>query len=424
MDDNVEEDLYESEDPCSDTEPASDPDTTGTITDQEHLLHAIDSHDISTAQQLLCTKRISPDFEHEGISPICRVVSLGQEDMLELLISNGCSLTIPSQRDTIWLRHPIHLAASKGHQNIVGRLAECGVDINSKDSDHRTPLHWAATYGHTETVRVLLDKGAVVNVTQCDGFTPLHAATCVGRDKVCKMLIDYGADVNKADADGWNALHTAVCYGQTHVVELLVDNQASVRSVTLDQNTTLHLAASSGYLGVMEILLSHNLDLNRKNMHRFTPFHLALYHGKIDAAKLLLKYGADIQTSDSSGHSPLYLATTRMDVNLVQLLLEAGYDFSKEKWIHNNRFPFVVTKMPVLCDLLKDTASNPRTLQDLICFKIRKVITGNIVPKIETLPIPRSLRDKLAFRCGHFSLQNNSQKTVFYSSIESAWVLS
>ncbi|XP_033737986.1 ankyrin repeat and protein kinase domain-containing protein 1-like [Pecten maximus] len=399
-----------------------DSDSENEMTDEDSLLQAIEKNDLAKAENLLGIKGVSPNFERRGRSPICRVACLGYNDMLELLISKQSCLTTSCQGDTMWLRHPIHLAASKGFPNIVKRLVECGVDINSKDSDHRTPLHWAATYGHTDTAQLLLQKGAVVNVTQTDGFTPLHAATCLGHLNVCKVLIDNGADVNRVDAEGWTALHTAVCYGQPQVVELLLENRSTVKALTLDQNTTLHVAASSGYLSVMEILLTHDLDLNRRNMQGFTPFHLAFYHSKIDACKLLIKHGVDIQTTDLNGQSPLYLAAARMNVKLVHLLLESGYDFSKEKWIRDKQFPFVVQKLPALCEMLIETASNPKSLQYITCFKIRNLISGNIVPKIESLPIPNSLIDILAFKCGQFSEENNSEKVAFFSTIQQAWV--
>ncbi|OWF35541.1 26S proteasome non-ATPase regulatory subunit 10-like [Mizuhopecten yessoensis] len=368
------------------------------MTDEDFLLRAIEKHDLATAQNLLCIKGVSPNFERRGKNPICRVAYLGQEDMLELLISNQSFLSRSCHRDSMWLRQPIHLAASKGHQNIVQRLVECGVDINSKDSDHRTPLHWTATYGRVDTAQLLLQKGAVVNVTQTDGFTPLHIASCLGHLNVCRVLIENGAEVNRVDAEGWTALHTAVCYGKPKVVELLLENQAAVKAVTLDQNTTLHVAASSGYLSVIKILLTHDLDLNRKNMQGFTPFHLAFYHSKVNACRRLIKHGVDIQTCDCNGQTPLYIAASQINVKLVHILLEAGYDFSKEKWIRDKKFPFDVQKQSHLSELLIETASNPRSLQHLGCFRIRNLISGYIVPKVERLPIPKSLIDMLAFK--------------------------
>ncbi|XP_069128227.1 serine/threonine-protein phosphatase 6 regulatory ankyrin repeat subunit A-like [Argopecten irradians] len=373
------------------------------MTEEDILLQAIDNHDLVTAENLLRVKGISPNFDRRRRSPICRVACLGHEDMLELLISNQTCLTKPCKQDRMWLRQPIHLAASKGFSNIVQRLVECGVDINSKDSDHRTPLHWAATYGRTDTAQLLLQKGAVVNVTQSDGFTPLHAATCLGHLNVSKVLMDNGAKVNKVDAEGWTALHTAVCYGHPKMVDLLLDYGSSVTAVTSDQNTILHVAASSGYYRVMEILLTYDLDLDKRNMQGFTPFHLAFSHSKIEACKLLIKHGADTQTLDCNGQSPLYLAASRMNIDLVHLLLESGYDFSKEKWIRDKKFPFEIKKLPDLCEMLIDTANNPRSLQHIACFRIRKLIPGSIVPKIETLPLPKSLMDILAFKCGQFS---------------------
>jgi hypothetical protein len=41
----------------------------------------------------------------------------------------------------------IHLAAQKGHQNIVRILSEFGVDLAAKDSSGQTSLHLAAAHG-------------------------------------------------------------------------------------------------------------------------------------------------------------------------------------------------------------------------------------------------------------------------------------
>ena len=56
---------------------------------------------------------------------------------------------------------PIHLAAEKGHKDIVKLLLDHGANIDVKDNDGETPIYRAAVKGHTETVKLLLDHGAL-----------------------------------------------------------------------------------------------------------------------------------------------------------------------------------------------------------------------------------------------------------------------
>ena len=57
-------------------------------------------------------------------------------------------------------RTPLHLAAIRGHTNIIKLLIEWGrgVDRNCKDFDENTPLHYASEYGHFESIIYLVKE--------------------------------------------------------------------------------------------------------------------------------------------------------------------------------------------------------------------------------------------------------------------------
>ncbi len=59
-------------------------------------------------------------------------------------------------------RTPLHLAAIRGHTNIVRMLIESypsnPIDRNVKDSDENTPLHYASEYGHSECIIYLIKE--------------------------------------------------------------------------------------------------------------------------------------------------------------------------------------------------------------------------------------------------------------------------
>ena len=73
------------------------------------------------------------------------------------------------------------------------RLGLGEVDVNTRDQAGRTPLHMAAIRGHREMVEVLLSKGALVNAVDGDGWTPLRWATASGAREVSELLRECGA---------------------------------------------------------------------------------------------------------------------------------------------------------------------------------------------------------------------------------------
>lgn len=67
------------------------------------------------------------------------------------------------------MRTPLHLAAIRGHTNIVRALINKGVDKNARDFDENTPLHYASEYGHFECI-IYLVKEAYADATVKNKF--------------------------------------------------------------------------------------------------------------------------------------------------------------------------------------------------------------------------------------------------------------
>jgi ankyrin repeat protein len=86
---------------------------------------------------------------------------------------------------------PLHLAAGKGHREIVKFLLEIGANVEAAQSkDGQTPLHLAAGGGYLETVKVLMEMPVGGNILALDGErrSPLHSAERFGHDAVVSCL--------------------------------------------------------------------------------------------------------------------------------------------------------------------------------------------------------------------------------------------
>lgn len=118
---------------------------------------------------------------------VCLAASLVKEEIFDLLIGNGASITTPELLD--WavdggggrlrpstaivqrilsevaheketLTRCLRFASVSGSPDVVRLLIEQGADPNGVDQDKCFPLALAVRHGHAEAVKVLLDAGA------------------------------------------------------------------------------------------------------------------------------------------------------------------------------------------------------------------------------------------------------------------------
>lgn len=74
-------------------------------------------------------------------------------------------------------RSPIHLAAIRGHVDILRALSDAGAPVDIRDVDENTPLHYASEYGHADCIIFLAKEAqADVFVKNKFGLTPSDIA--------------------------------------------------------------------------------------------------------------------------------------------------------------------------------------------------------------------------------------------------------
>ena len=95
---------------------------------------------------------------------------------------------------------PLHLAAAKGHCDIVNFLAKKECDLNGKtkikDRSY-TAMHLATLQNHRNVVKCLLENGADFRIKDHEPLSVFILAVEHGRVEIANELINNGADVNE-----------------------------------------------------------------------------------------------------------------------------------------------------------------------------------------------------------------------------------
>ncbi|VAI72669.1 unnamed protein product [Triticum turgidum subsp. durum] len=141
-------------------------------------------------------------------------------------------------------RSPLHLAASKGYEEVAQFLIHEGVDINCTDNFGNTPLLEAVKRGHDRVASLLFSKGAKLNLENAG----IHLCMAVSKRETdfIRGALAYGADPNSKDYDHRHPLHIAASEGLYIMAKLLVDAGASVLVTDRRGTTPLDEGRKSG----------------------------------------------------------------------------------------------------------------------------------------------------------------------------------
>jgi len=231
---------------------------------------------------------------------------------------------------------PIHLAAFKGHEDIVELLIGNGSDVNTKNKFGGAALYMASYAGHEQVVKILIAHGADINVAmKNDREQVLQVATMEGYKDYSQMWQHLGGSINLKVYFIGSPLQAAAANGYKTIAEILIANGAKVNAKVTGY-TALHSAAVNGQKELVELMIAKGAEVNTKDKGGLTPLCSAMFwcreqvdsDSMRDVAKILIENGADVNVRTQGGFTPLHWAAGWASKETVQLLLSAGAEIN------------------------------------------------------------------------------------------------
>ncbi|CAK9166231.1 unnamed protein product [Ilex paraguariensis] len=146
----------------------------------------------------------------------------------------------------------LHLAASKGYEDITQFLIQKKVEINIKDKFGNTPLLEAIKNGHDHIACLLAQVGA--SLTMDNAGICLCMAVAMRDSDFLRRVLANGINPNSKDYDLRTPLHLAASEGLYLIANLLLEAGASVFSKDRWGNTPVDEARIGGNKNLIKLL--------------------------------------------------------------------------------------------------------------------------------------------------------------------------
>ncbi|TPX40223.1 hypothetical protein SeMB42_g06080 [Synchytrium endobioticum] len=174
-------------------------------------------------------------------------------------------------------------------ESAIELISHLNITVNSANTPSGLlPIHVAASRGHLDLVQALCEKaGAVIDLGDKEDETALGKAAYNGHIQVCQYLITNYANVNRSDRDGWTPLHNCASRGHTAIAKLLLEAGANVSSQSKTGQTALMNAAAKGYLDIVNLVLTFGANPTTQNNFGDTAYDLAAQNEEAYIAQVL-----------------------------------------------------------------------------------------------------------------------------------------
>ncbi len=291
--------------------------------------------------------------------------------IIDLLLSKNSSLTTRNseKEDNLLIASSIY-----GHNNIIEKCIEAGIDINAQDKNGDTALIIACRKRNAETVKLLLKHNANTTLENHNKKTAMWEAwndsKKWGKSEIEEILIKNGVssikglgdeNIDETDKNGRTALMLVCEKGVPEKVAELLEKGADPNIQDKRGKTALMFACKSIPKKV-ELLLNNGASPNIQDNYGKTALYYLMdddYYGDHDREifdLLMNQKNIDVNLASKTGTTALMLACklTLVDHYYIEKLIEKGADVSIKNNKEQDAISFVRENYdPVLKELLR-----------------------------------------------------------------------
>ena len=259
----------------------------------------------------------------------------------------------------------LHIAAARGHLNVISVLLERFSDrnktvmLNKTERWGVTPLHSAVFNNRLDATQALVRNCPLQNLyimlnlsDNVDGFTPLHTAIKLGNSamvtyilQVCDRNIKAGI-LNSVSNKGEKAVHLACKYGNADILKSVLENASPETKLPFltsrDKRgfTPLLIGTEVGDLGIVKAIIEacpagrYLILLNATDLSGNSVLHIAGSNGSLDICRYILELCKDdekkqlLRMRNTSNKSPLHIAIANESKEIITLFMD-GTSFER-----------------------------------------------------------------------------------------------
>ncbi|XP_043466971.1 putative ankyrin repeat protein RF_0381 [Leptopilina heterotoma] len=264
-------------------------------------------------------------YSTDDYTPIFLAVHKGDLNRVSTLLNKN------NLEECIHDKRMLHVAAARGHLQIVDLLIKNGAKLNVEDVKGRTTFYIALQQNKVKVAEFLLKNGARIDIPRDDGRTTLHVAIKTQNIQIVERLLKQGTMVNVLDdVSSMKPIDFAASLNNIQLVELLLkygakmDESDEFREGQKDDHkrmTALHFAAERGNLEMVKLLMSNGFDkIDVRNSYDKTPLGVAISKHRLDIVKYMFESGSKI----NEDMSLIDLCESYKDINILKYLLDHG----------------------------------------------------------------------------------------------------
>ncbi|PIA41015.1 hypothetical protein AQUCO_02300056v1 [Aquilegia coerulea] len=158
--------------------------------------------------------------------------------------------------------------ASTGNAAFLDELLKARLDPDVGDSKGRTPLHIAASKGHEECALVLLKHACNINIQDKDGNTPLWDAISGKHHSIFRILYHCAAISDPYIAG--DLLCLAAKRNDLVIMKELLKHGLNIDSKNRQQLTALQIATAENHIDMVNLLVMNGANTEEVNWNGFS----------------------------------------------------------------------------------------------------------------------------------------------------------